>query len=158
MSLYTSGEMARLPGITSGKSWLPPFIHTITIRPPARTRRQKRCIKALYHVCLVHFVLNNASYASFFAERPSKLRNYLRMKNNSFVSHYTKRHKQQKWTLKTFQANKFSKSKIAICFSLLPVFPFVLFLYLSCHLFIISISWAIYIFFNWWQFSPFEFW
>ena len=73
-----------------------------------------------------------------------KLKNYLWMKNNSFVSHYTKCHEQQKWTLKTFLTNKSSKSTIVIRFSLLQFFPFVYFL---CHLFLILISWAIYFFY-----------
>ena len=67
LSLYSPGEMDRLPGITSVAAF---YIH-ITIRPPARTRKQKRCIKGLCHGWLVQFFLKiNASYSSLFAERP----------------------------------------------------------------------------------------
>ena len=45
--------MDRLPGITSVAAF---YIH-ITIRPPARTRKQKRCIKGLCHGWLVQFFL-----------------------------------------------------------------------------------------------------
>ena len=121
------------------------YVH-ITIRPPARTRRQKRCTKGLCHGWLVHFVLNNASNVSLCAERPWNLRNYLWMKNNSFVrtalwTNVTS-NKNELW--KPFRRTSLQKAQLQ---SVLVFFKFVhscLFLYLLCYLFIILISWAIF--------------
>ena len=65
-------------------------------------------LKELGCGCLVHFVIN-ANYMSLFSMELEKL----------IVSVY----KQQKWTLKNCQANKFPKTTIAVCFNRLQVRP-----------------------------------
>ena len=52
LSLYTSGEMARLPGITSGKSWLPPFIYTSQyVRLPVHVRKKESVSRLASSFC-----------------------------------------------------------------------------------------------------------
>ena len=118
------------------------YIH-ITIRPPPRTHRQKRCLKGLCHGWLVHFVLNNASNASLCAERPWNLRNQKITCGWKITAWWAiipnvTSNKNELW--KPFRRTSQLQS-------VLVFFKFVhscLFLYLLCHLFIILISWAIF--------------
>ena len=128
------------------------YIH-ITIRPPAHTRRQKRCIKSLYRDWLVHFFvsLNNASYASLFAERPWNLRNQKITCGWKITAWWAiipnvTSDKNELW--KPFRRTSLQKAQLQ---SVLVFFKFVhscLFLYLLCYLFIILIPCAIFFLFG----------